>query len=62
MRVTANSGTALNTAFLARRPLEQKVDEAPSVSKNLIVRPVTAVPSPAAAMPAAAGRPPFSRN
>ena len=52
MRVTANSGTALNTAFLARRPIEQKADAAPSASKSLTVRPVSAVPSPRAAMPA----------
>lgn len=52
MRVTANSGTALNTAFLARRPIDQKADEASSGSKSLIVRPVTAVPLPEAAMPA----------
>lgn len=52
MRVTANSGTALNTAFLARRPIDQKADEAPSGSKSLTIRPVTAVSSPAAAMPA----------
>ena len=52
MRITANSGAALNTAFLARRPNEQKADAAPSASKSLIVRPVLAVASPEAAMPA----------
>ena len=52
MRVTANSGTALKTAFLARRPLDQKAGEAPSGGKNLIVRPVAPVPSSAAATPA----------
>lgn len=52
MRITASSGTALNTVFLARRPIDQKADEAPSGNKSLIVRPVTAVASSEAAMPA----------
>jgi hypothetical protein len=52
MRVTAQSGTSLNTAFPERRRIYQKADETPSASKNLIVRPVTAVSSPEAAMPA----------
>jgi hypothetical protein len=51
MRVTANSGTSLNAAFPERRPIYQKTDETPSASKNLTVRPVTAVYSPEAAMP-----------
>ncbi len=54
MRVTANSGTALNTAFLARRPVYQKADATPFGSTSLTVRPVAAVPSSEAAMP---GRP-----
>ena len=52
MRVTANSGTALNTALLARRPVYQKADATPSGSTSLTVRPVVAVASPEAAMPA----------
>jgi hypothetical protein len=52
MRITANSGTALNTAFLARRPFDQKADEAPAGGKHLILRAVAATPSPAAALPA----------
>lgn len=52
MRVTAHSGTSLNTALPERRRIYQKADETPSASKNLIVRPVTAVSSPEAAMPA----------
>ena len=49
MRVTANSGTALNTAFLARRSVYQKADEAPDGSTSLTVRPVTAASSAKAA-------------
>jgi hypothetical protein len=49
MRVTANSETALNTAFLARRSIYQKADEAPSGGTSLTVRPVTAASSPEAA-------------
>jgi hypothetical protein len=52
MRVTANSGTGLSTAFLARRPFSQQAEAAPSASKNLIVRPVSPASSPEAAMPA----------
>jgi hypothetical protein len=52
MRITANSGTAFNTAFLARRPVYQEADEAPSGSTSLTVRPVTETSSPEAAMPA----------
>ncbi len=52
MRVTAHSGTSLNTAFPERRRIYQKADETPSASKNLIVRPVTAASSSEAAMPA----------
>jgi hypothetical protein len=52
MRVTGNSGTPLHTAFPERRRIYQKADETPSASKNLIVRPVTAVSPPEAAMPA----------
>jgi len=52
MRVTANSGTGLNTAFLARRPFNQPAEAAPSGGKSLIVRPVPPASSPEAAMPA----------
>jgi hypothetical protein len=52
MRLTANSGTALDPALLARRPACQKADETPSGSTSLIVRPVAAVSSPETAMPA----------
>ncbi len=52
MRITANSGTALDTAFLARRPVYQKADAAPAQSTSLTVRPVTAVPSSDVTMPA----------
>jgi hypothetical protein len=50
MRITANSGTAPSTAFLARRPVYQKADEAPVQSTSLTVRPVTAVSSAQATM------------
>ena len=52
MRVTANSGTALNTALFARRPVYKKTDEPPAASTSLIVRPVAAVSAPATAMSA----------
>jgi hypothetical protein len=52
MRITANSGTALDTAFLARRPVYQKTDAAPAQSTSLTVRPVTAVPPTDVTMPA----------
>ncbi len=52
MWVTADSGTGLGADFLARRPLDQRAEAAPSGSKSLIVRPVPAASSPEAAMPA----------
>jgi hypothetical protein len=52
MRIKANSATAPSTAFLARRSIYQKTDEARAQSTSLIVRPVTAVPSSEATMSA----------
>jgi hypothetical protein len=49
MRIKANSGTALDSAFLARRSVYQKADEVISASTSLTVRPVTAAPSSEAA-------------
>jgi hypothetical protein len=52
MRIKANSGTAPSTAFPPRRSVYQKADAAPAQSTSLTVRPVTAVPSAEATMPA----------
>jgi hypothetical protein len=49
MRITANSRTAFDTAFRARRSVYQKADTAPSAGSSLTVRPVTATSSPEAA-------------
>jgi hypothetical protein len=45
MRIKASNGTALDTAFLARRFVYLKADAAPAQSTSLTVRPVTAAPS-----------------
>jgi hypothetical protein len=49
MRMKAGNGTALDSAFLARRSVYQKADEIIPTSTSLTVRPVTAAPSSEAA-------------
>lgn len=41
MRITANTGTGLNTAYFTRRPVYQKAEVIPAVSRSLVARPLT---------------------
>ena len=42
MRITANNGTTLNTAYFARRFVYQKADQSAPAGRNLTVRPAAA--------------------
>jgi hypothetical protein len=52
MRITANRGTALNIAFLARPTVYQTGDEALAESKSLTIRSASAASSNETTMPA----------